>query len=109
MINLFPTACGLYRGFGSIQCCLSVPGDLTLCDYVEELGLQGCRRVIVAYFHLSGPMANLLERRLHRIIAENFTDTECVLWQDSDDLPKRDDFDVLLDACVLAAGKMTLV
>ena len=54
-------------------------------------------------------MTNLLERGLHRVIAENLTDTECVLWQDSDDLPKRDNFNVLLDAGVLAAGKMTFV
>jgi hypothetical protein len=54
-------------------------------------------------------MTNLLERGLYGVIAENLTDAECVLWQDSDDLPKRDNFDVFLDARVLAAGKMTFV
>ena len=42
----------LYSGFGSIQCCLGLAGDLTFCDQIEELGLQGCRRVIVADCHL---------------------------------------------------------
>ena len=57
----------------------------------------------MANFYLGGPMTNLLERRLHSVIAENLTDAECVLWQDSYDLPKRDNFNVLLDTRVLAA------
>jgi len=33
LINtLSRTAGSLYRGFGSIQCCLGLAGDLTFCD-----------------------------------------------------------------------------
>src|SRR6266568_5369014 len=54
-------------------------------------------------------MAERLERRFHSVIAENLADTECVLRQHSDDLLQRDNFDVLLDAGVLPARKMTLI
>jgi hypothetical protein len=53
-------------------------------------------------------MAERLERRFHSVIAENLADTECVLRQHSDDLLQLDNFDVLLDAHVLPARKMTL-
>src|SRR6516164_2907717 len=46
------TVGSLYRSFDRIQCCLGIAGDLTFCDYVEELGFHGCRRVIVTDFHL---------------------------------------------------------
>ena len=45
------TAGGFYHGFGGIQCCLGLAGDLTFCDQVEKLGFQGCRRVVVANCH----------------------------------------------------------
>ena len=54
-------------------------------------------------------MDERLERRFHSVIAENLADTECVLQQHSDDLLKRDNLDVLLDARVLAARKMTSI
>src|SRR6266436_4375648 len=54
-------------------------------------------------------MAERLERRFHSVIAENLADTECVLRQHGDDLLERDNFDVLLDARVLPARKMTLI
>ena len=54
-------------------------------------------------------MAERLERRFHSVIAENLADIECVLRQHSDDLLRRDNFDVLLDARVLPARKMTLI
>ena len=54
-------------------------------------------------------MAERLERRFYPVVAESLADTECVLWQHSDDLLQRDNFDVLLDACVLPARKMTLI
>ena len=63
----------------------------------------------MANFHLGLPMAERLERRFHSVIAENLADTECVLRQHSDDLLQRDNFDVLLDARVLPARKMTLI
>src|SRR4029077_20987840 len=54
-------------------------------------------------------MAEPLERRFHSVIAENLADPECVLRQHRDDLLQRDNFDVLLDAGVLPARKMTLI
>src|SRR5216684_4411972 len=54
-------------------------------------------------------MAERLERRFHSVIAENLADTECVLRQHCDDLLQRDNFDVLLDARVLPARKMTSI
>ena len=54
-------------------------------------------------------MAERLERRFHSVIAENLADTECVLRQDRDNLLQRDNFNVLLDARVLPARKMTLI
>lgn len=109
LISLYTIACSLNGNLGCIQHGPSVAGHLAFRNQVEKLGFQACCRVIVADFHLGGPMADLLEHCLHRVIAENLTDTECVLWQDSDDLPKWNNFDVLLDARMLAAGKMTPV
>ena len=54
-------------------------------------------------------MAERLERRFYPVITESLADTECVLWQHSDDPLHRDNFDVLLDAGVLPAREMTLI
>ena len=54
-------------------------------------------------------MAERLERRFYPVIAENLADTECVLRQHSDNLLKGDNFDVILDARVLSAQKMTTI
>src|SRR5262244_1274453 len=54
-------------------------------------------------------MAERLERPFYPVIAENLADTERVLRRHGDDLLQRDNFDVLLDARVLPARKMTLI
>src|SRR5215470_17894046 len=54
-------------------------------------------------------LSERLECRFYSVVAENLTDTKCVLRQHCDDLLQRDNFDVLLDACVLPARKMTLI
>src|SRR5215470_9014562 len=54
-------------------------------------------------------MAKGLERCLYTVIAENLADPECVFWQHCDDFLQRDNLDVLFDARVLPARKMTLI
>ena len=59
--------------------------------------------------HAGGAVVERVEGRFHAVVGENFADAEGVLGQDGDDLLLRDDFDVLLDAAVLAAGKMAAI
>lgn len=87
---------------------MSLAVDFALCDYVEELGFQGFRRIVVADFHLRRKITELLKRCFHPVIAENLAYPESVLRQYCDDLLPWNDFDVFLNAGVFPARKMTL-
>ena len=50
-----------------------------------------------------------MESGFHPVVAQNFANAKCILWQDRHNLLQRDDLDVLLDACMLAAREMTLI
>jgi hypothetical protein len=82
---------------------------LPFATKLRSLAFRVVVGVIVADFHLGGLMAERLERGFHPVITENLADTEGILRQHSDDLLQWDNFDVLLDARVLPARKMTLI
>jgi hypothetical protein len=63
----------------------------------------------VADCHLRRKIPELLECRFHRVIVENLAYSESVLWHHSDDLLHWDDLDVLLNARVFSARKVTLI
>src|SRR3974377_1087672 len=92
-----------YHTFACVQRCLSVVGNSSFRDQVEELGFQSWGGVVMADFHLRGRLPDSVKRGFDHVVRQNLAYSERILRQYSNNLLHGENFNVLLNARVLSA------